>query len=84
MGFAEKTCLTYDLVHDYKRICRETESNIKKLFNELAADGTKKVALAGVDEVAEIAYITLPKTAPELAVVVDEEIAGKTFFGGDI
>jgi DNA-binding MarR family transcriptional regulator len=83
-GFAEKSRLTYDLLQDYTRIYREARSGLRELFSDLRTDGVKRVAFAGADEVAEIAYITLQETDIELAVVADDELAGKKFFGRDI
>jgi len=83
-GFAEKTRLTYHLLQDYTRIYRETRANLKELFKEMQDNGASKVVFAGVDEVAEIAYITLQETNLELAGVVDEEKAGEKFFGRKI
>jgi DNA-binding MarR family transcriptional regulator len=83
-GFTEKTRLTYDLLQDYTRIYREARGGLKELFSELRADGVKRVAFAGADEVAEIAYITLQEMDMELSGVVDEELAGREFFGRDI
>jgi DNA-binding MarR family transcriptional regulator len=83
-GLAEKTRLTYDLLQDYTRIYREARSGFKGLFSELRSEGVKRVAFAGADEVAEIAYITLHEMDMELTAVMDEELAGKTFFGRPI
>ena len=83
-GFAEKTRLTYDLLHDYTRIYREARNSLKILFSELEATGMKQVVFAGADEVAEIAYITLHEMDIALAGVVDDELAGKKFFGSDV
>lgn len=83
-GFTEKTRLTYHLLHDYTRIYREARNNLKGLFNELRADGVKRVVFAGADEVAELAYITLQETDLSLSGVVDTDTAGGTFFGRDI
>lgn len=83
-GFTEKTRLTYDLLYDYTRIYREARSGLKELFSELRAGGIKRVAFAGADEVAEIAYITLQEMEMELTGVVDNDLAGKKFFGRDI
>jgi len=74
-GFAEKTRLTYHLLQDYTRIYREARSGFKELFSELRNNGAKRVAFAGADEVAEIAYITLQEMEMELSGVVDEELA---------
>ncbi len=83
-GFAEKTRLTYDLLHDYTRIYRETRANLKMLFGEMAEAGVRRLVFAGSDEVAEIAYLTLQETDMELVGVVDGEGAGKKFFGKNI
>jgi DNA-binding MarR family transcriptional regulator len=83
-GFAEKSRLTYHLLQDYTRIYREARSGLKELFSKLRASGVKRVAFAGADEVAEIAYITLHETDIELAGVADDELAGKKFFGREI
>lgn len=80
-GFAEKTKLTYDLLHDYTRVYREARKNLKQLFHDLQKNGMKRIVFAGSDEVAEIAYITLQETSLELAAVVDAEDTGKDFFG---
>ena len=83
-GFTEKTRLTYDLLHDYTRIYREARSNLKSLFNEMKSDGVRKVAFAGADEIAEIAYITLHEMNMTLAGMVDNQKAGELFFGKTI
>ncbi|MEJ2697350.1 MAG: winged helix-turn-helix transcriptional regulator [Candidatus Sulfobium sp.] len=83
-GFAEKTRLTYDLLHDYTRIYREARGGFKRLFAGLMAEGAGTVVLAGADEVAEIAYLTLQEIGLGLSGVVDEELAGKKFFGWEV
>ena len=83
-GFAEKTRLTYDLLHDYTRIYREARQNLQTLFQGLGSEGVKKVVFAGTDEVAEIAYLTLQETNLELVGVVDGARTGAKFFTSDI
>lgn len=83
-GFAEKTRLAYDLLHDYTRIYREAKSNYRTLFSNLEQSGETKIIFAGADEVAEIAYITLHETRLELIGVVDNEKKGSTFFGREV
>jgi DNA-binding MarR family transcriptional regulator len=83
-GLAEKTRLTYHLLQDYTRIYREAKSGFRELFSKLRSLGVKRIAFAGADEVAEIAYITLHETDLELAGIVDEELAGRLFFSRDI
>jgi len=83
-GFAEKTRLAYDLLHDYTRIYREAKNNYRQLFFEMERTGVKRIVFAGADEVAEFAYITLQDTGLLLVGVVDDDRAGEKFFGRDI
>ncbi len=83
-GLAEKTRLSYDLLHDYTRIYREARNGLKKLFRGLETAGAKKILFAGSDEVAEIAYLTLQESDLELVGVVDDEKTGDTFFASII
>jgi DNA-binding MarR family transcriptional regulator len=83
-GFAEKTRLTCHLLQDYTRIYREARNSLKRAFSELAESGMSRIVFAGVDEVAEIAYLTLQETGLLLAGVADDEHAGKTFFDRSI
>lgn len=83
-GFAEKSRLAYDLFQDYTRIYREAKSNYRELFRELERAGAKRIAFAGADEVAEIAYITLQETSLEIAAVVDDDKVGERFFGREV
>ena len=83
-GLAEKSRLTYDLLQDYNRIYREARNNLKKVFSELVNKGSRRIVFAGVDEVAEIAYITLQETDLELVGVVDDENDGTIFFGRSV
>ncbi|MEK6744846.1 MAG: winged helix-turn-helix transcriptional regulator [Nitrospirota bacterium] len=83
-GFAEKSRLAYDLLHDYTRIYREAKNNYRQLFFELERSGAKRIVFAGADEVAEFAYITLQETGLELAGIVDGDRAGEQFFRMEI
>lgn len=79
-GFAEKSRLTYNLLQDYTNIFRSSRRDFRKLFDELYGSGINKVIFAGVDEVAEIAYLSLQEVDIELAGIFDDEKAGKLFF----
>jgi predicted transcriptional regulator len=48
-GFAEKSRLAYDLLHDYTRIYREAKNNYRQLFFELERLGVKRIVFAGAD-----------------------------------
>ncbi|SPP99900.1 Transcriptional regulator, MarR family [Candidatus Sulfobium mesophilum] len=83
-GFAEKTRLTYQHLQNYTGLYTSARNDLRKLFNELQSQGTKRVVFAGVDELAEIAFLTLQETNLELAGVVDGERSGDKFFGREI
>jgi len=79
-GFIEKSRLTYELLQNYTRIFREARKDYSSLFHDLSASGIRRVYFAGVDEVAEIAYLSLQEAGMELAGVVDDQKAGERFF----
>lgn len=83
-GFAEKSRLAYHLLHDYTRIYREAKANFKSLFNGLQEAGTARIVLAGADEVAEIASITLQETTLDLVGIVDNLRSGQKLLGRTI
>ena len=79
-GFSEKTRLTYQLLQDYTNIYREARRDFRKLFHDLSMSGATKVVFAGVDEVAEIAYLSLQEVDIELAGAFDDAKKGSKFF----
>jgi len=79
-GFSEKTRLTYQLLQDYTNIYRDARRDFQKLFYDLSMSGAKKVVFAGVDEVAEIAYLSLQEADMELAGALDDAKKGSKFF----
>ncbi|MBI5237574.1 MAG: winged helix-turn-helix transcriptional regulator [Deltaproteobacteria bacterium] len=82
-GFVEKTRLTYQHLQNFTNLYRVARKDFQRLFNSLRGSDIKKVVFCGVDEVTEIAYLSLKETGLELAGVVDTS-GGKTFFGCDI
>jgi len=79
-GFSEKTRLTYQLLQDYTNIYRDARRDFQKLFHDLSMSGATKVVFAGVDEVAEIAYLSLQEADIKLAGVFDDTKKGSKFF----
>jgi DNA-binding MarR family transcriptional regulator len=79
-GFMEKTRLACDLLQDYTRIYREAKSNYRTIFHALENAGTTRIIFAGVDEVAEFAFITMQETRLHLVGMVDTERVGEKFF----
>ena len=79
-GFSEKTRLTYQLLQDYTNIYRDARRDFRKLFHDLSISGATKVVFAGIDEVAEIAYLSLQEVDMELAGAFDDAKKGSKFF----
>ena len=79
-GFSEKTRLTCKLLQDYTSIYRDARKDFRKMFHDLSISGATKVVFAGVDEVAEIAYLSLQEADIELAGVFDDTKKGSKFF----
>lgn len=79
-GFVEKSRLTYHLLQNYTRIFREARRDFSALFQDLHAAGVRRVYFAGVDEVAEIAYLSLQEVDIEFLGAVDSGRRGEAFF----
>jgi DNA-binding MarR family transcriptional regulator len=79
-GFAEKTRLTYHHLQNYTNLYRNARKDFRKLFQKLYTEGVRRVIFAGVDELAEIAYMSLQEMDIELAGVADDSAAGRRFF----
>ncbi|MBI5102201.1 MAG: winged helix-turn-helix transcriptional regulator [Nitrospirae bacterium] len=81
-GFAEKTRLTYQHLQNYTSIYKQARRDFRVLLKSLEEQGIRRVVFAGVDEVAEIAYLSLQEVEITLAGVVDDGSAGHKFFRG--
>jgi DNA-binding MarR family transcriptional regulator len=58
-GAAEKARLTYEYMGYSLRLYRRTRENLRETFAQLGPTGIKRIALYGVGEAAELAYLTL-------------------------
>jgi DNA-binding MarR family transcriptional regulator len=79
-GFTEKTRLTYHLLQDFTNLYKNARRDFRQLFHTLHSAGVRKVVFAGVDEAAEIAYLSLQEFDIEFAGILDNERAGNDFF----
>jgi len=79
-GIAEKSRLAYQHLSYFTNLYRIARQDYTHLFSTLAASGVRRVSFCGVDEVAEIAYLSLRETGIVLAAVMDDEVAGSPFF----
>ena len=83
-GFKEKARLTYEHLHNFTKLYKVARSDFSSLFRNISESDIKKVAFCGVDEVAEIAFLSLSETPLELVAVIDDVCAGKSFFNKDV
>jgi DNA-binding MarR family transcriptional regulator len=81
-GIAEKSRLAYEHLSYFTNLYRVARQDYRALFRQLKGEGVTRVAFCGVDEVAEIAYLSLRETGLELALAMDlEPEEGREFFG---
>uniref|UniRef100_A0A831XFY9 Winged helix-turn-helix transcriptional regulator n=1 Tax=Geobacter metallireducens TaxID=28232 RepID=A0A831XFY9_GEOME len=83
-GLAEKSRLAYQHLSYFTNLYTVARQDYLALFQSLKAEGVTQVVFCGVDEVAEIAYLSLREAGLELTAVMDDEAAGREFFGRPI
>jgi DNA-binding MarR family transcriptional regulator len=80
-GLAEKSRLAYQHLSYFTNLYTVARQDYLELFRRLEAGGTREVFFCGVDEVAEIAYLSLRETGIELLQMMDNSAVGADFFG---
>ena len=80
-GFAEKARLACQHVNYFTSLYTTTREEYRRLFRQLADQGVKEVVFCGVDEVTEIAWLSLRESGVRLAAVFDDSRLGEHFFG---
>lgn len=80
-GIAEKSRLAYQHLSYFTSLYTVARQDYLDLFRRLEQSGVREVAFCGVDEVAEVAYLSLKETGLELVAVMDDEHSGGVFFG---
>jgi DNA-binding MarR family transcriptional regulator len=83
-GIAEKGRLAYQHVQYFTSLYTVTRQDYLQLFRQLAERGISRVAFCGVDEVAEIAWLSLRESGLELVEVMDDRNIGSDFMGRQI
>jgi len=76
-GFAEKSRLTYRHLHNFTNLYRVARKDFQRLFEALEGTELKKIVFCGVDETAEIAYLSLMERGLTLSGVIDEDNSGR-------
>ncbi len=80
-GLAEKSRLAYQHLSYFTSLYTVARQDYLDLFRHLEAAGVREVTFYGVDEVAEVAYLSLLETGLKLAAVMDDGRSGELFFG---
>lgn len=80
-GLAEKSRLAYQHLSYFTSLYTLARQDYLELFRRLEAAGVREVAFCGVDEVAEVAYLSLQETGLQLVAVMDDPRSGEVFFG---
>jgi DNA-binding MarR family transcriptional regulator len=80
-GIAEKSRLAYQHLSYFTNLYTVARQDYLALFQSLKAEGVTQVVFCGVDEVAEIAYLSMQEAGLELAAVLDDVVPGEKFFG---
>lgn len=83
-GFAEKSRLAYQHLNYFTSLYTTTRREYVDLFKRLKQAGTVVVSFCGVDEVAEIAYMSLQESGLRLSTVMDSDPDGRELFGSRV
>jgi len=83
-GFAEKSRLTFKHFQNFTNLYKVARKDFLNYFTHLQTTDVKTVIFCGVDEIAEIAYLSLKETELQLAGIYDDLETGKNFFGQSI
>jgi DNA-binding MarR family transcriptional regulator len=76
-GLAEKSQLACLHLNNFHKLYRITRQDSLTLFRTLRQQGVERVGFCGMDDLTEIAYLSLCEAGIELAVVMDEEAGGR-------
>jgi len=79
-GLAEKSRLAYQHLSYFTNLYQIARQDYLELFRSLHSSGIRRVSFCGVDETAEIAYLSLQEIGLELVEVMDNQHAGENFF----
>ena len=83
-GFSEKARLTYQHLQNLTSLYKVARKDFSALFARLEGSGIKRLAFCGVDEITEIAYLSLKESGLELAAICDPMPSRKKFLGHSV
>lgn len=79
-GIAEKSRLAYQHLSYFNNLYIVVRHDYLRVFQTLKDRGDQEVVFCGIDEVAEIAYLSLQEVGLCLAAVIDPDKVGQSFF----
>lgn len=79
-GALEKSRLTYAYIQYSFEFYRDARKKLRITLARLEKDGTQRIAFYGLDDFAEIAYLSLLETSIKLVGIFDEDQQSKEFF----
>ena len=80
-GFAEKSRLTVDYLSYSFSFFRQARADCAEVFETAKANGYKRIVVAGVSDLAEIARICAIESGVEIVAIVDGNASVPTFVG---
>lgn len=83
-GIAEKSRLAYQHLNYFNNLYTVVRQDYLTVFRDLKEKGTESVVFCGVDEVSEIAYLSLQEARLSLTEVVDSPIDRVEFLGHSV
>jgi DNA-binding MarR family transcriptional regulator len=79
-GIAEKTRLSYEFMEYSLHLYRDVRRHLSEVLKPLAAAGDKRIAVFGIGEAAELAYLSLKEQGIEPVAILNGEDGG-SFLG---
>lgn len=76
-GFAEKSRLAFQHLSNFHKLYQSTRQERLALFNRLREQGVKQVSFCGLDDLTEIAYMSMLEARLELEQVMDTTCGGR-------
>lgn len=80
-GAREKARLTYEYVLSSYALFKDARDRLSVFFSNLESEHVHRLVFCGVNDFAEMAYLSIRGTSLELVGVVDERKTGERFFG---
>ena len=74
-GFAEKSRLAFQHLNNFNKLYRATRQDSLQLFLRLREDGISSVSFCGLDDLTEIAFLSVQEANLKLATVMDQSPA---------